>query len=156
ANFVLFPAFSLAFDTFPVAYTFFPVTYALSMKTVQKGLSHILTQTIDADRAAKNFQILNHTTIPASENHSSSSACHEERAEVYYECKDPFKSFKCLWVRSKSIAATWLEKVVTPFIEPAIKYKYFLRSGRIPKNLLDRVSQLHSRSQTGASQSRQT
>nr|GFC95808.1 hypothetical protein [Tanacetum cinerariifolium] len=26
-------------------------------------------------------------------------------------CKEPFKSLKCLWVRSKSIAATWLEKV---------------------------------------------
>nr|GEZ06360.1 hypothetical protein [Tanacetum cinerariifolium] len=36
---------------------------------------------------------------------------HPERAEVYYECKEPFKSLKCLWVRSKSIAATWLEKV---------------------------------------------
>nr|GEV71503.1 hypothetical protein [Tanacetum cinerariifolium] len=44
-----------------------------------------------------------------------------ERAEVYYECKEPFKSLKCLWVRSKCIAATWLEKVVTPLIEPAIK-----------------------------------
>nr|GFB84523.1 hypothetical protein [Tanacetum cinerariifolium] len=43
------------------------------------------------------------------------------RAKVYYECKEPFKSLKCLWVRSKSIAATWLEKVVTPSIEPAIK-----------------------------------
>nr|GFC47480.1 hypothetical protein [Tanacetum cinerariifolium] len=43
------------------------------------------------------------------------------RAEVYYECKDPFKSLKCLWVKSKSIAAIWLEKVVTPLIEPAIK-----------------------------------
>nr|GFB99593.1 hypothetical protein [Tanacetum cinerariifolium] len=43
------------------------------------------------------------------------------RAEVYYECKEPFKSLNCLWVRSKSIAATWLEKVVTPLIEPAIK-----------------------------------
>nr|GEU93230.1 hypothetical protein [Tanacetum cinerariifolium] len=44
-----------------------------------------------------------------------------ERAEVYYECREPFKSLKCLWFRSKSIAATWLEKVVTPLIEPAIK-----------------------------------
>nr|GEV24185.1 hypothetical protein [Tanacetum cinerariifolium] len=41
-----------------------------------------------------------------------------ERVEVYYECKEPFKSLKCLWIRSKSIAATWLEKVVTPLIEP--------------------------------------
>nr|GEY30089.1 hypothetical protein [Tanacetum cinerariifolium] len=44
-----------------------------------------------------------------------------ERVEVYYECKDPFKSLKCLWVRSKSIAVTWLEKVVTLLVEPAIK-----------------------------------
>nr|GEV09820.1 reverse transcriptase domain-containing protein [Tanacetum cinerariifolium] len=44
-----------------------------------------------------------------------------ERVEVYYECKEPFKSLKCLWVRSKSIAATLLEKVVTSLIEPAIK-----------------------------------
>nr|GEV25907.1 retrovirus-related Pol polyprotein from transposon TNT 1-94 [Tanacetum cinerariifolium] len=29
-----------------------------------------------------------------------------------------------LWVRSKSIAATWLEKVVTPLIEPAIKVEF--------------------------------
>nr|GEY29920.1 phospholipase D alpha 1-like [Tanacetum cinerariifolium] len=48
-------------------------------------------------------------------------SCTSESAEVYYECKQPFKSLKCLWVRSKSIAATWLEKVVTPFIVPAIK-----------------------------------
>nr|GFA56608.1 hypothetical protein [Tanacetum cinerariifolium] len=48
-------------------------------------------------------------------------SCTSERAEVYYECKEPFKSLKSLWVRSKSIAATWLEKVVTPLIEPAIK-----------------------------------
>nr|GEX41807.1 integrase, catalytic region, zinc finger, CCHC-type, peptidase aspartic, catalytic [Tanacetum cinerariifolium] len=44
-----------------------------------------------------------------------------DRAEVYYECMEPFKSLKCLWVRSKSIAAIWLEKVVTPLIVPAIK-----------------------------------
>nr|GEZ26556.1 uncharacterized mitochondrial protein AtMg00810-like [Tanacetum cinerariifolium] len=44
-----------------------------------------------------------------------------ERAEVYYECMEPFKSLMRLWVRSKSIAAIWLEKVVTPLIEPAIK-----------------------------------
>nr|GEV61960.1 hypothetical protein [Tanacetum cinerariifolium] len=44
-----------------------------------------------------------------------------ERAEVYYEYMDPFKSLMCLWVRSRSIAAIWLEKVVTPLIEPAIK-----------------------------------
>nr|GEV94534.1 RNA-directed DNA polymerase, eukaryota [Tanacetum cinerariifolium] len=45
----------------------------------------------------------------------------KEHAEVYYECMEPFKSLMCLWVRSKSIAAIWLEKVVTPLIEPAIK-----------------------------------
>nr|GEV29689.1 DNA-directed DNA polymerase [Tanacetum cinerariifolium] len=45
----------------------------------------------------------------------------EERAEVYYECIEPFKSLIRLWVRSRSIAAIWLEKVVTPSIEPAIK-----------------------------------
>nr|GFA50228.1 hypothetical protein [Tanacetum cinerariifolium] len=45
----------------------------------------------------------------------------QEREEVYYECKEPFKSLKCLWVMSKSIAVTWLEKVVTPLIESAIK-----------------------------------
>nr|GEW53969.1 putative reverse transcriptase domain-containing protein [Tanacetum cinerariifolium] len=48
-------------------------------------------------------------------------SCTSERAEVYYECKEPFKSLKCLWVRSKSIAAIWLEKMVTPLIDPAIK-----------------------------------
>nr|GEW78763.1 hypothetical protein [Tanacetum cinerariifolium] len=45
----------------------------------------------------------------------------EERAKEYYECMEPFKSLMCLWVRSKSIAAIWLEKVVTPLIEPTIK-----------------------------------
>nr|GEY47231.1 hypothetical protein [Tanacetum cinerariifolium] len=44
-----------------------------------------------------------------------------ERAEVYYECMEPFKSLMCLWVRNKSIAAIWLEKVVTSLIKPAIK-----------------------------------
>nr|GEY45430.1 hypothetical protein [Tanacetum cinerariifolium] len=44
-----------------------------------------------------------------------------ERAEVYYERMEPFKSLMCLWVRNKSIAAIWLEKVVTPLIEPTIK-----------------------------------
>nr|GFA79335.1 hypothetical protein [Tanacetum cinerariifolium] len=48
-------------------------------------------------------------------------SCTSERVEVYYKCKEPFKSLKCLWVGSKSIAATWLEKVVTPLIEPEIK-----------------------------------
>nr|GEU47792.1 hypothetical protein [Tanacetum cinerariifolium] len=45
----------------------------------------------------------------------------KEHAEVYYECIEPFKSLMCLWVRNKSIAAIWLEKVVTPLIEPTIK-----------------------------------
>nr|GEW55079.1 ribonuclease H-like domain-containing protein [Tanacetum cinerariifolium] len=44
-----------------------------------------------------------------------------KRTELYYECMEPFKSLMCLWVRSRSIAAIWLEKVVTPLIEPAIK-----------------------------------
>nr|GEX50418.1 putative pyridoxal kinase [Tanacetum cinerariifolium] len=44
-----------------------------------------------------------------------------ERVEVYYECMEPFKSLMCLWVRNKSIVAIWLEEVVTPLIEPAIK-----------------------------------
>nr|GEY30164.1 hypothetical protein [Tanacetum cinerariifolium] len=44
-----------------------------------------------------------------------------EHAEVYYECMEPFKSLLCLWVRSRSIDAIWLENVVTPWIEPAIK-----------------------------------
>nr|GEZ23659.1 hypothetical protein [Tanacetum cinerariifolium] len=48
-------------------------------------------------------------------------SCTLEHAEVYYECIEPFKSLMCLWVRSKSIAAIWLEKVVTPLIDPAIK-----------------------------------
>nr|GEU94887.1 hypothetical protein [Tanacetum cinerariifolium] len=55
------------------------------------------------------------------EDVESERGCVEERAEVYYECKEPFKSLKYLRIRSKSIAATWLEKVVTPLIEPAIK-----------------------------------
>nr|GEY18243.1 integrase, catalytic region, zinc finger, CCHC-type, peptidase aspartic, catalytic [Tanacetum cinerariifolium] len=44
-----------------------------------------------------------------------------ERVEVYYECMEPFKSLMRLWVRNKSIAAIWLEKVVTHLIDPAIK-----------------------------------
>nr|GEW69643.1 reverse transcriptase domain-containing protein [Tanacetum cinerariifolium] len=44
-----------------------------------------------------------------------------ERVEVYYECMESFKSLLCLWIRSRSIDAIWLEKVVTPLIEPAIK-----------------------------------
>nr|GEZ83148.1 hypothetical protein [Tanacetum cinerariifolium] len=34
---------------------------------------------------------------------------------------EPFKSLMRLWVRNMSISAIWLEKVVTPLIEPAIK-----------------------------------
>nr|GEV62557.1 hypothetical protein [Tanacetum cinerariifolium] len=48
-------------------------------------------------------------------------SCASERAEVYYEYMEPFKSLMCLWVRNKSIAAIWLEKVVTPLIDLAIK-----------------------------------
>nr|GFA30717.1 reverse transcriptase domain-containing protein [Tanacetum cinerariifolium] len=60
-------------------------------------------------------------------------SCTSERAEVYYECKEPFKSLKCLWVRSKSIAATWLEKVVTPLIKPTIKLHQPFSNQRISK-----------------------
>nr|GEW38631.1 hypothetical protein [Tanacetum cinerariifolium] len=48
-------------------------------------------------------------------------SCTSERVEVYYECMEPFMSLMYLWVRSKSIAAIWMEKVVTPLIVPAIK-----------------------------------
>nr|GEU75677.1 hypothetical protein [Tanacetum cinerariifolium] len=48
-------------------------------------------------------------------------SCTSERTEVYYECMEPFKFLMRLWVRSRSIAAIWLEKVVTPLIVPAIK-----------------------------------
>nr|GEV00731.1 putative reverse transcriptase domain-containing protein [Tanacetum cinerariifolium] len=48
-------------------------------------------------------------------------SCTSKRAEVYYECMEPFKTLMRLWVRNKGIAAIWLEKVVTPLIEPAIK-----------------------------------
>nr|GEZ40049.1 hypothetical protein [Tanacetum cinerariifolium] len=48
-------------------------------------------------------------------------SCTSECAEVYYECMEPFKSLMRLWVRNKGIAAIWLEKVVTPLIEPIIK-----------------------------------
>nr|GEW61173.1 reverse transcriptase domain-containing protein [Tanacetum cinerariifolium] len=51
----------------------------------------------------------------------SRRSCTPERAEVYYECMEPFKSLMRLWVRNRSIAAIWLDKVVTPLIEPAIK-----------------------------------
>nr|GEV70218.1 retrovirus-related Pol polyprotein from transposon TNT 1-94 [Tanacetum cinerariifolium] len=44
-----------------------------------------------------------------------------ERAEVYYEYMESFKTLMRLWVRSRSIAAIWLEKVVTPLIKPSIK-----------------------------------
>nr|GEV69911.1 zinc finger, CCHC-type [Tanacetum cinerariifolium] len=48
-------------------------------------------------------------------------SCTSERGEVYYECMEPFKSLKRLWIRNRIIAAIWLEKVVMPLIEPAIK-----------------------------------
>nr|GEX07700.1 RNA-directed DNA polymerase, eukaryota, reverse transcriptase zinc-binding domain protein [Tanacetum cinerariifolium] len=51
----------------------------------------------------------------------SSSSTLAERAKVYCECMKPFKSLMCLWVRSRSMAAIWLEKVVTLLIDPAIK-----------------------------------
>nr|GEY44378.1 hypothetical protein [Tanacetum cinerariifolium] len=57
-----------------------------------------------------------------------------ERAEMYCECMEPFKSLMCLWVRNKSIAAIWLEKVVTPLIEPSIKCHEF-NLYRIPRHL---------------------
>nr|GEW53770.1 hypothetical protein [Tanacetum cinerariifolium] len=67
------------------------------------------------------------------------------RAEVYYECMEPFKSLKCLWVKSKSIAAIWLEKVVTPLIEATIKdvqlVLWYLDSG-CSKNMIRDRSQL--------------
>nr|GEV04681.1 hypothetical protein [Tanacetum cinerariifolium] len=60
---------------------------------------------------------------PASANikQALGRSCTSKRAEVYYKCMDPFKSLMSLWVRNKSIAAIWLEKVVTPLIEPANK-----------------------------------
>nr|GEU30668.1 hypothetical protein [Tanacetum cinerariifolium] len=48
-------------------------------------------------------------------------SCTSKRAKVYCECMEPFKSLMRLWVRTKSIALIWLEKVVTPLIEAAIK-----------------------------------
>nr|GEV16934.1 hypothetical protein [Tanacetum cinerariifolium] len=56
-----------------------------------------------------------------SKESSKGRSCTSERAEVYYEYMEPFKSLMCLWVRSRSIAAIWLEKVVAPLIKPAIK-----------------------------------
>nr|GEZ46974.1 hypothetical protein [Tanacetum cinerariifolium] len=50
-------------------------------------------------------------------------SCTLERAEMYYECMEPFKSLMHLWVRNENIAAIWLEKVVTPLIDPAINMK---------------------------------
>nr|GEX20110.1 hypothetical protein [Tanacetum cinerariifolium] len=72
-----------------------------------------------------------------------------ERAKVYYECMEPFKSLMCIWVRSRSIAATWLEKMVTPLIVPAIKVEFRRIS-------LTGFRSCISNSQTRASQSRQT
>nr|GEV37749.1 origin of replication complex subunit 3 isoform X1 [Tanacetum cinerariifolium] len=71
-----------------------------------------------------------------------------ERAEVYYECMEPFKSLMCLWVRNRSTSAIWLEKVVTPLIVPAIKVEFRRIS-------LTGFRSCISRFQTGASQSRQ-
>nr|GEU94111.1 integrase, catalytic region, zinc finger, CCHC-type, peptidase aspartic, catalytic [Tanacetum cinerariifolium] len=48
-------------------------------------------------------------------------SCTSESAEVYYGCMEPFKSLMYLWVRNRSTATIWLEKVVTPLIVPAIK-----------------------------------
>nr|GEZ71301.1 hypothetical protein [Tanacetum cinerariifolium] len=72
-----------------------------------------------------------------------------ECVEVYYECMEPIKFLTCLWVRSRSIAAIWLEKVVTPLIEPAIKVEF-------QRILLTGFCSCTIRSQTGASQSRQS
>nr|GEU93220.1 hypothetical protein [Tanacetum cinerariifolium] len=72
-----------------------------------------------------------------------------ERAEVYYECMEPFKSLMRLWIRNRNIAAIWLEKVVTPLIVPAIKVEFRRISLRGFRSCI-------SRSQTEASQSRQT
>nr|GEU62744.1 hypothetical protein [Tanacetum cinerariifolium] len=91
---------------------------------------------------AKAYAVGTARTNPNS-NVVTGKSCSSKHAKVYYECMEPFKSLKYLWVRSKSIAVIWLEKVVTPLIEPAIKYKYCLRSDRISNNILDRVSQLH-------------
>nr|GEV34359.1 hypothetical protein [Tanacetum cinerariifolium] len=44
-----------------------------------------------------------------------------KRTKVYYECMEPFKSLMCLWVRSRTVSTIWLEKVVTPLIDPTIK-----------------------------------
>nr|GEW26437.1 hypothetical protein [Tanacetum cinerariifolium] len=76
-------------------------------------------------------------------------SCTLKRAEVYYNCVEPFKSLMCLWARSKSIAATWLEKMVMPLIVPAIKVEFRRIS-------LTGFRSCISRSQTEASQSRQT
>nr|GEW36769.1 retrotransposon protein, putative, Ty3-gypsy subclass [Tanacetum cinerariifolium] len=64
--------------------------------------------------------------ISQSHTHNLSSfrerrSCTSERVEVYYECMEPFMSLMYLWVRSKSIAAIWMEKVATPLIVPVIK-----------------------------------
>nr|GEU81165.1 hypothetical protein [Tanacetum cinerariifolium] len=68
-----------------------------------------------------------------------------EHAEVYYKCMEPFQSLMRLWVRNKSIAAIWLEKVVTPLIDPTIKIEFRRIS-------LIGFRSCTSRSQTGASQ----
>nr|GEV14208.1 putative ribonuclease H-like domain-containing protein [Tanacetum cinerariifolium] len=66
-----------------------------------------------------------------------------------YECMEPFKSFMRLWVRNRSIAAIWLEKVVTLLIVPAVKVEFRRISLRGFRSYI-------IRSQTEASQSRQT
>nr|GEV34427.1 reverse transcriptase domain-containing protein [Tanacetum cinerariifolium] len=67
------------------------------------------------------YSALNPTDQDSLNSVAGGNLLEKQRAEVYYECMEPFKSLMCLWVRSRSIAAIWLEKVVTPLIEPAIK-----------------------------------
>nr|GEW08836.1 hypothetical protein [Tanacetum cinerariifolium] len=78
---------------------------------------------------------------------SMDSSKYRERVKVYGECMEPLKSLMCIWVRNKSIAAIWLEKVVTPLIEPAIKVEFQRIS-------LTGFRSCTSRSQSRASQSR--
>nr|GEW28999.1 hypothetical protein [Tanacetum cinerariifolium] len=73
----------------------------------------INTQVVVASEHPEITQLLAHF--------ESVGSCTSERAEVYYECMEPFKTLMRLWVRNSSIAAIWLEKVVTPLIVPAIK-----------------------------------
>nr|GEV64769.1 hypothetical protein [Tanacetum cinerariifolium] len=64
---------------------------------------------------------ISHSQTGVSQSRQHGRACTSKRAEVYYECMEPFKSLMYLWVRNKSIAVIWLEKVVTPLIDNAIK-----------------------------------